>query len=294
MSLKSKISISILMCLLLTFSIYSAQVPSVDAWGWGTHQFVDNKAIELMPDNLDWFFSTYSSVIIEYSLKPDQWKNLDTYEQNCRHWYHVDEPEGENEYYRGGLPNNWNTLGEGVLPWVVEDNFAMLVQSLRDEDWNHAAQLMGVISHYTTDATMPLHATSDYWLDGMHTTYESEVNGRLDEIWIPDYVPQELENIFESTMAVLEESYGFTGHTENDLSYWLRQYTSWNPAIRNITENRLGSAVQFTANLWYTAIIQADLETSPPTSEGLPTIVIMVIVTIAIVGTVSVLYIKRH
>jgi len=260
MSLKSKVPISI--CLLLTFSIciYSAQVSSVHAWAWDTHRFVDTKAIELMPDNLDWFFSTYEDIIVDYSVLPDQWKSIDPYEQ-YRHWYHVDDPEGENEYYRGGLPNNWTMLDKGVLPWAVEDNFATLVQSLEDENWEHAAQMMGVISHYIADASMPLHATEDYNPGGNHGAFEGTVDDHLYEITLDlsGYVPQELDNIFNSTMELLEESYGYV----DVVSYYLNQDILWNDELKTIVENRLSSCTRLMANIWYTGMVQAGL-VSPP------------------------------
>ena len=250
-NLKGLASILLLLAVLFSFVLIVAQASRVQAWGWYTHRFIVGGAKDVFSDGS--FFSAYYSTIYTYCTKPDDWAHDGYPYERYRHWYHVDVPHDESQYW------------DGVLPWAVEDNFDMLVQSLEDEDWGHAALLMGVISHYTADATMPLHATSDYWLDGMHSTYETKVNGRLGEISIPDYVPQELENIFDAAMATLEESYGFTGNTEDDLSYWLRQYISWNPAIRDITENRLRAGVQFTANLWYTAMIRAGLATQAPT-----------------------------
>ncbi|MBA7598033.1 hypothetical protein ES703_05042 [subsurface metagenome] len=252
----------ILAAIALVIFAYSVQTPFVHAWAGLTHRFIVNDAKDVFSDNS--FLSIHYSTIYTYCTKPDEWKGSDPYEE-YRHWYHVDEPEGENEYYRGGLPNNLSILEKGVLPWAVEDNFVMLVQSLESEDWEHAAQLMGAIGHYTGDATNPLHATSDYNPGYNHLDYEYEVNDHLYEISIPDYVPQELENIFESTMVVLEESYGFTGYTEDKLSYWLDQDVLWNDTIYHITENRLRSATQFTANLWYTAMIHAGLTIQAPT-----------------------------
>jgi len=240
----------ILAAIALVIFAYSVQAPFVQAWAWPTHRFIVNETKDVFSDNS--FFSVHYSTIYTYCTKPDAWKSSDPYEQ-YRHWYHVDYPHGEDEYW------------DGVLPWAVEDNFAMLVQSLESEDWEHAAQLMGVIGHYTADATMPLHATSDYNPGYNHVNYEHEVDDHLYEISIPDYVPQELENIFGSTMAVLEESYGFTGYTEDTLSYWLVQDILWNDTIHYITENRLRSATQFTANLWYTAMIHAGLTIQAPT-----------------------------
>jgi hypothetical protein len=158
-------------------------------------------------------------------------------------------------------------LGKGVLPWVLEDNFNMLVQRLEEGNWSLAAQLAGVVSHYIADASMPLHATSDYNPGGNHGAFETEVNNRLSEISIPkdNYVPTEIENVFAAAMAMLEESYSYTGYQPDKVSYWLQQGVLWNSTLRGITENRLRSAVQLTANVWYTAMIRAGLTIPAPT-----------------------------
>ena len=284
MSVKSKVSIS--MCLLLTvfICIYSAQVPGVHSWSWKTHESITSTAIDLMPDNLSWFFSTYSDVIIEYSNKPDSWKYSDDYEQ-YRHWYHVDIPHGEDDYE------------DGVLPWAVEDNFNTFVQYLMENDWDHAAQLAGVISHYIGDASMPLHATSNYDPGRKHVYYESTVDSHLNEInmEISGFVSQEFENIFSSTMQLLNDSYSYT----SVLSPYLEQGTLWNEEIKDMTENRLRSSAQFLANIWYTAAVQAGVSfptsSNPPSdtpTDYIPYIVGGVLV-IAVIGIVIVLYMRR-
>ena len=245
MSLKSKVSI--LVCLLLAFSIYNicAQVPSVHSWGWGTHQFIASKAIDFMPDDENWFFSTYSSTIIEWSIKPDQgWGESDW------HWldaisYHPLETTG------------------GRLPWAVENVFDNLVRNLEDENWQQAAELMGAISHYTQDATMPLHATYNYNPGGNHTNFEHEVESHLGELSIPDnYAPWKLGNVFDAAMVTLEDSFSFTKEGSNEgvnLTNFLENDILWNDWIKSMAENRVRAAVQFTANVWYTAMVKASL-----------------------------------
>jgi uncharacterized membrane protein len=244
------------MMFLLVFLVHITQVPTAHSWSGNTHQFVAQEAIDIMPNDLDWFFSTYSSTISIYSAMPDSWKNSDPNE-DYRHYYDYDR-YSTHTYTEPQQPAN------GVLPWALYDNFNTFVQLLRDQDWTHAAQLAGVICHYTGDSTMPLHATSDFWLGGAHSTYEIEVSNRTNDITISSYVPQQLGNVFDATMATLRDSYGFTDSTHTDhtkLSYWLLQSQPfWNyPTVQNITENRLNAAVQFTANVWYTAMVQAGL-----------------------------------
>ena len=249
MSLKSKFFIS--MCLLFAVFIYvfSAQIPSVRSWAWDTHQFVAQKAIDLMPDDENWFFSTYSGTIVSYSIKPDQWKYSDPTEGN-RHWYSVD--------LNGG---------GGTLLLAVQDNFNTFVQYLKENDWDHAAQLAGVISHYIGDASMPLHATSNYNPGGNHVSFELAVDYQVDidnvNVNIPGFVPHELGNIFDSTMQLLKDSYSYSSvlipYLENDIL--------WNNEIKDITENRLRSSAQLLANIWYTAIIQAGPTPALPPAE---------------------------
>ena len=240
MSLKSKFSIS--MCLLLAVSIYIfVRAPSVYSWSEGTHQFITQNAINIMPSSLDWFFENYSSTIVNYCTLPDTWKATDPNEGN-RHWFDLN-------LHGGG----------GTLPWAVEDNFNTFVQYLRENDWNHAAQLAGVIAHYIEDASMPLHATSDYDPGGNHVNYEVKVDSEISMDNVTDnvsgFVPQELGDIFKSTMRLLEDSYSYS----YVLRPYLEQSTLWNDEIKNITENRLRTGTQLLADVWYTGMVQAGL-----------------------------------
>lgn len=276
--------VPILACLLLVFSIYSTQAPSAYSWDWDTHRFVDSEAVELMPDDWDWFFLTYDDIIVEYSVLPDQWKGIDFSEQ-YRHWYHVDVPHDESQY------------GDGVLPWAVEDNFAALVQSLEDEEWEHAAQLMGVISHYVADASMPLHAAENYNPGWNHVAFEMRVDARLYEVTLDTsgYMPQEVDNIFDSMMEFLEESYEYVA----DVSYYLNRDILWNDELKVIVENRLSSCTRLMADIWYTGMVRADLTAgqndvhSESSSTRYPLIagVVGVIISISIA---FVLYMRRQ
>jgi hypothetical protein len=238
-----------------------------------------------MPDNYDWFFSTYSSTIVTYSTLPDQWKGRDSSEQ-YRHFYHLNRPHDESDY------------SNGVLPWAVEDNFETFMQYLKENEWENAAQLAGVISHYIGDASNPLHATSDYDPGGKHSTYESTVNAHIDEMSmdVPGFAPYELENVFTSTMQLLRDSNSYTV----DLNPYLQQDVVWNDWIQKTTENRLQSATQLLANVWYTAAVRAGISYSPPAPEpqaattNYTLYLVAVVLTVVVVSIVIVLYKKTH
>jgi len=240
--------LSLLFAIVFSVIFILAQVPRVQAWGWTTHRLITNEAEDVFSDGS--FFSNHHSTLREWCIKPDQgWGESD--------WHYLDIITIDPLQTSGG-----------ELPWAVEDIFDDIVRELGDEDWQQAAELLGAISHFTADATMPLHATYDYWIDGMHSEYETAVNGRLGEISIPEYVPQELDNVFDATMTILYESFDLTDEDPEggvNLSDFLEEGISWNDTIRSITENRLRAGVQFTANLWYTAMIRAGLTIQAPT-----------------------------
>jgi len=245
MSSKSKVSISVCLLLAVSICIFSVQTPTVYSWGWSTHQLIASKAIDCMPDDLNWFFSTYSSTIVEWSIKPDQgWGGSD--------WHWLDAESYNPLVYIGG-----------ELPWAVENVFDNIVRNLEDENWQQAAELMGAICHYTCDSTNPLHSTWDYDPSGNHGSYEHEIDSHLGEMSIPDnYVPQELDNVFDAAMATLEDSFSFTREGFNggvNLTDFLENNILWNDWIKSMTENRVRAGVQFTANIWYTAMVRAGL-----------------------------------
>ncbi|MCS7132010.1 MAG: zinc dependent phospholipase C family protein, partial [Hadesarchaea archaeon] len=225
--------------LLLAF----ARVPNVQAWSWGVHREVASTALELLPGDARAALSSYRGIVIEWSVMPDVLKSSDWYEQ-YRHWYHVDSPHGEREYW------------EGVLPWAVEYYFEDMIQALRAENLVGAAQLAGRLSHYIADASMPLHATKYY--DGVHSPFERAADAHLGEldVTLPGYSPRVLENVFGAIVELLERSYGYSEEVRSELY----KVSTWTPKLREITEAQLRAAVALTADVWYTAYVEA---TSP-------------------------------
>jgi hypothetical protein len=296
MSSKSKVAVSIFLLLAVSICVYS-QVPGAHSWSYTTHQFIATNAIYLMPGDLNWFFTTYSDTIVDYSNKPDSWKYSDNYEQ-YRHYYQLD------VNYPNGHPES--DYVDGVLPWAVEDNFNDLAQYLKENDLEHAAQLAGVIAHYIGDASQPLHATSDYDPGGNHVKFESTVDTQINKdnvnVDVPGFVPSEIDNIFSSTMQMLNESYSYTSPDSgapnpsgNFLSPYLRSGILWNDEIKNITENRLSSSVQLLADIWYTAIVQSGISspTSQPSTHSTTNSTLYIEVGVLVIAVISIVIMIR-
>jgi hypothetical protein len=237
--------ISLLASGFLIVIIGLTSVPQVYAWGLKTHKWVAEQAMEALPDES--FFLTFGDLVIEYSIYPDiRWRPVDPHER-YRHYYHVDEsPDGVDPE-------------RGMLPWALAENYRMFVETLKAGDWERAGLLAGAVTHYATDVTMPLHTTSDYNPAGRHVAFEDRVDGLLHEITIYTYEPQMLDNVLEATVAVALESYGYVGYEPEKLNYWLARGVLWNDGLGEMTENRLNAAVKLTADIWYTALVEAGL-----------------------------------
>lgn len=288
MSLKSKVCISVCVLLAVSMCIY-AQVPRAHSWDWGTHHLITQNAVKLMPSSLSWFFDNYSRVIDNYCTMPDEWRS-EGLENGYAHYY-------DSEY---SLEEHVLNPSVGVLPWTVQDNFNMIVQYLDENDWSHAALVMGALAHYIEDGSNPLHAEANYNPGGNHTRYESRVDREvsLDNVNadVSGFVPHKLDNIFNSTMQLLQDSYSNT----IVLNFYLETNILWNDEIKTITENRLRTATETLADVWYTAFVQAGLATSPPTpqpstnSRNYTLYIVGGVIVIAVIGVVITLYMRRH
>jgi hypothetical protein len=231
MDLKSKISISVCVLLVVSICIY-AQVPGAHSWDWGTHHFITQNAINSMPNSLSWFFDNYSGIIDNFCTMPDTWRS-EGLETGYAHYYDYD-----------AVGSHVLNPSLGVLPWTVQDNFDTIVQYLEENNWSQAALVMGAMAHYIEDGSNPLHAEVNYSPGGNHTRYESWVDREisLDNVNadVPGFVPNKLDNIFDSMMALAQDSYSNT----LVLNFYLETNVLWNDEIKNMTENRLRTATE--------------------------------------------------
>lgn len=265
--------------ILVALALSSSSAALVQGWGLKTHKFVAERAMGSLSDEP--FFNAFGDLIVEYSTYPDRWRGSDPSEK-YRHFYDVDlSPDGVHPE-------------RGMLPWALADNYSMFVESLRAGDWERAGLLAGAIAHYTTDVTMPLHTTSEYNPGGMHVAFEDRVDGVLHEVTIYDYEPRLLENVFQATVEVALESFGYTGYENDKVSYWLEQGVLWNDVLKGITENRLNVAVRLTADVWYTALADAGLIEVGVSVEGEPRIAWAVLIVVAIVAVGATVVFRRR
>ena len=157
-------------------------------WGLATHRAVEETAIDTLPEPLRGYFRAHREQISDWSVEPDTvLKERDGREEAVRHFIDLD-LYGSPPF--ASLPRTYaeavRRYGEdvvkqrGTVPWTIDEKHERMVRELRRGDWRAALQTGAYAGHYIADATMPLHAVSDYdgqksGSPGVHKAFEHEV-----------------------------------------------------------------------------------------------------------------------
>jgi hypothetical protein len=173
-------------------------VPStVWAWGFATHRAVVEVAIETLPDPLRGYFRAHRVELTDWVVEPDTvLKERYGRSETVKHFIDLDlygvPPFTElPRSYRAAVRRFGRSVVEerGIVPWTIEQEHGRLARELRAGDWQAALRTAAYAAHYVADATMPLHAVSDYdgqksGSPGVHKAVEHDlVDARLDDYW---------------------------------------------------------------------------------------------------------------
>jgi hypothetical protein len=170
-------------------------VPSTaSAWGFATHRAVIEVAIETLPEPLRGYFRAHRGELTDWVIEPDTvLKKRYGRSETVKHFIDLDlygaPPFAElPRSYRAAVRRFGRPLVEerGIVPWTIEREHGRLARELRAGDWRAALRTAAYAGHYVADATMPLHAVSDYdgqksGSPGVHKAVEHDlVDARLD------------------------------------------------------------------------------------------------------------------
>jgi len=158
------------------------------AWGLATHRLIEEQAIETLPEPLRAYFGAHREQMSDWSVEPDTTlKERYGREEAVRHFIDLD-LYGASPFAE--LPRSYSMAvrrfgrevvqSRGTVPWTIEEKHDRLVRELRDGNWRAALRTAAYGGHYVADATMPLHAVSDYdgqksGSPGVHKAVEHEV-----------------------------------------------------------------------------------------------------------------------
>lgn len=165
------------------------------AWGYVGHRVIAEQAIETLPEPLRAYFRAHRRDISDWSIEPDTvLKKRHGREETVKHFIDLD-LYGVPPF--GALPRSYRaavarygrkTVNErGTVPWTIEQKHERLVREMRAGEWSEALKTAAYAGHYCGDATMPLHAVSNYdgratGNDGIHKAVEHDlVDARIGE-----------------------------------------------------------------------------------------------------------------
>jgi len=247
-------------------------------WGFVGHRMVEEEAIETLPAPLRAWFRDHREEISDWSVDPDTvLRERYGHEEAVRHFIDLDlygrPPFTElPRSYDGAVARFGKAEVErrGTVPWTIEDKHARLVRELREGRWSEALKTAAYAGHYVADATMPLHATSDYdgkasGLPGIHQAVERavvdanirEYRTRVHAAVRPGRARYGREQIFE----LLFESYAAVPELMQDDREARRRApvessayaAAFDRAARPLLVRRLVRAVEFLSAFWTSA-----------------------------------------
>ncbi len=261
------------------------------AWGLVTHRWVNERAIETLPDPLRAYLRLRQRELSNLAVEPDTvLRKRDGRKEGVKHFIDLDlygappfgqvPPSRKEAYRRYG---ERTVKDRGTVPWTILDLHRRLVGELRAGRWDRAVEIGGHAGHYLADSTMPLHTTENHdgqltGQKGIHKAVEHGlVDPRIDEYEkraepkIKPAAPDPFR--WTVVMAILCESYDAVapllaadrsareaGTFESD-----RYFTKLDVEARGLLASRLARAASAVGSFWLSAWVEAGRPDPPGT-----------------------------
>lgn len=272
-------------CVLGSFLITLALTATVAAWWVKGHGTIAEAAAARLPDDVPAFFRAGGKHLAHLAGDPDRWKNPKTpflrAAEYADHFLDLEDLEGnelpDTRYKASRLIVKLNRLPEkvGMIPYALMEHYERLAcafKDYRDDPKNETVHMKclvyaGVLSHYTGDCAMPLHTTRDYdgrnqpdgkvTQKGIHAKIDSfpEKFGLTAEEIGRGVEPKHIEDMWGYVQKTIRDS-----HSHIERCYELDQAGAFDkptPESRAFILERCRAAVQFTADVWYTAWLRS-------------------------------------
>jgi hypothetical protein len=199
----------------------------------------------------------------------------------------------------------------GILPWYILDMKAKLTEAFRKKRKTEILFLAADLGHYIGDAHVPLHTTINHngqltGQQGIHSFWESqlpEIFGRTYKLNTRE--AKYIDNVSKSTWSLLDTSYSLLTNLllndrkmrkdkPEDLQFVLSKDGTptlnkfgqkvhtyefshvYHELLNGMVEQQLKRAIRFTADIWYTAWVDAgrpdlsDLDSEATTEKNSP------------------------
>ncbi len=199
---------------------------TADAWGFFGHRTITQVAVYALPGAMQGFYYRHMAELVRQSTAPDERRNTNPKEAP-RHFIDLDHYSEQNpfakipkQYDRAVQKFTLDTLSKyGTVPWVILEMKDSLTQAFRTSDTLAIIKYSAELSHYVSDAYVPLHTTINYdgqltEQKGLHSLWESQLPERFITDYKLDAEPAKyVKEPLVAVWGVLQQSYGFLGET---------------------------------------------------------------------------------
>jgi len=216
--------------ILLTLLLLSTSIPRSEAWSGVVHLWISEKSVNLTTEaRLKDALTEHLSQLEEGATYPDR-----VLKDFVNHVYHPADSYG-------GAP-------KAITKWC-----GFIAGNLSIGDNAVAAFSCGVVLHYLSDVSNPLHTGSSTKEDKIHTRYETAVNNHLGEMVINSVQIESVTDLETYVKGIAEKA-------NQDYSSLVNQYydNGWNDAVEDITERSLRLAITSAVSVWLYAFQQTE------------------------------------
>ena len=258
--------------LLFLLAITFLQQDKVYAWGWGTHRYINENAVDYLHPEMD-FFQEHSDYLREHSTDPDV--------DELPGYYHYIDIDYYPEFFEGTFPHDWDEaveqygydviINNGTIPWVIETWTDSLTVLMASGQWETVWQLAAELGHYVADSHQPLHLTLNYNGQltgnyGIHSRYETHmINPHLSELPLPDSSGIYWSSVIDSVFRYIDEIYPYVSEiiaaddlaVDQDPNYNSTYYTILWEELDSLTIIAIHCDIVDLASIWQTAWVNA-------------------------------------
>ena len=264
--------------LVLAASLAAALIPSpAVAWSTAAHRFMMERAIDMLPPELQLFFAHFRSEVVVRVIDPDLWRTAG-WEDDPSHFLDFGAPEF-GRYPFAALPREYGAAIEkfgmatlkrdGTLPWREAEEFGNLRRAFEGFARNISSApgdtilFAAVASHYIQDAHQPFHGTNNFdgqltGQIGIHARFESALFDRFQSrlsINPPPLKP--IRNVRDTAFDILLGSYelvqplldadraAVAGKDMYDDAYYEKFFSG----VKSVLERRIAESITATASL---------------------------------------------
>lgn len=263
------------------------------SWGFQAHRTIHQLSVYHLPKPLALFYFSEMKQLVQLSVDADQRQKEDSTEKT-KHYIDLD-----TKIYQKKYPQmNWEkakkifsekTLHDyGTLPWEIIRTYDALVMAFKNLDKKAIIQKSADLSHYISDAHVPLHTSENYDGQltnqaGLHSLWETEafINAYESLNMYENPKNEKIKNVEKETWAIIKGTSKLLPsvfNTEKEISNTLDESKKYKFQTRNGKEERKYSgtfialysqkmkaqinsqflkSIKTTSNFWYNAWVEA-------------------------------------